>query len=82
MEDDSMISGLNVESERLLGADNLPPDYAKLTIEVDVRVRQAMIDTALSEKPAIVPTKSMSDILREQGDHHAAAKIDAGMNGP
>ena len=43
MEDDSLISGLNVESERLLGAGDLPADYAKLTIEVDVRVKQATI---------------------------------------
>ena len=43
MEDDALISGINVESERLLSDDNLPKDYAKLTIEVDVRVRQAMI---------------------------------------
>ena len=44
LEDDSLISGLNVETERLLTGDpNLPVDYAKLTIEVDVRVRQATI---------------------------------------
>jgi hypothetical protein len=43
LEDDSLISGLNVESERLLTADDLPRDYAKLTIEVDVRLKQATI---------------------------------------
>ena len=43
LEDDSLISGLHVESERLLGATDLPKDYAKLTIEVDIRVRQATI---------------------------------------
>ena len=43
MEDDSMLSGLNVESERLWGDSNLPADYAKLTIEVDVRIRQATV---------------------------------------
>jgi hypothetical protein len=41
LEDDSLISGLNIETERLLGGDNMPTDYAKLTIEVDVRVKQA-----------------------------------------
>jgi hypothetical protein len=40
LEDDSMISGLQVESERLLTQEDLPNDYAKLMIEVDVRVRQ------------------------------------------
>jgi hypothetical protein len=43
LEDDSMVSGLQVESERLLGDDDSSADYAKLTIEVDVRVRQATI---------------------------------------
>ena len=43
LEDDSMVSGLQVESERLLGGDNLQKDYAKLTIEVEVRVRAATI---------------------------------------
>jgi hypothetical protein len=43
MEDDSMISGLDVESERLLGANSEPDDYAKLTIEVDVRVKLATV---------------------------------------
>ncbi|WP_156929134.1 hypothetical protein [Bradyrhizobium sp. th.b2] len=43
LQDDSMVSGLAVESERLLGAQDHPADYVRLTIEVDVRVRQAMI---------------------------------------
>jgi hypothetical protein len=43
LEDDSLISGLQVESERLLGDQNNSADYAKLTIEVDVRVRQATV---------------------------------------
>jgi hypothetical protein len=43
MEDDSMISGLNVESERLWGDSSHPDDYAKLTIEVDVRVKRTTI---------------------------------------
>ena len=43
LEDDSRVSGLTVESERLLGAEGMPEDYAKLTIEVDVRVREALI---------------------------------------
>jgi hypothetical protein len=43
LEDDSLISGLSVESERLLGAADLPGDYAKLVIEVDVRVKQTTI---------------------------------------
>jgi hypothetical protein len=41
MEDDSLISGFNFESERLLAAGNMVPiDFVKLTIEVDVRVRR------------------------------------------
>jgi len=43
LEDDSMISGINVESERLWGAADHPKDFVKLTIEVDVRVKQATI---------------------------------------
>jgi hypothetical protein len=43
LEDDSLVSGLQVETERLLTDNNHPADYARLTIEVDVRVRQAMI---------------------------------------
>jgi hypothetical protein len=43
LEDDSLVSGLEVESERLLTGQNYPLDYVRLTIEVDVRVRQAMI---------------------------------------
>ena len=43
MEDDSMVSGFEVESERLLGDNNNAADFVRLTIEVDVRVRQATI---------------------------------------
>jgi hypothetical protein len=43
LEDDSLVSGLQVETERLLTDNNHASDYARLTIEVDVRVRQAMI---------------------------------------
>jgi hypothetical protein len=43
MEDDSMVSGFEIESERLLGDQNNSADFARLTIEVDVRVRQATI---------------------------------------
>jgi hypothetical protein len=38
-----MVSGLQVETERLLTDQNHPADYARLIIEVDVRVRQATI---------------------------------------
>lgn len=41
LEDDSMVSGLDVQSERLLTDQNHPKDYARLIIEVDVRVREA-----------------------------------------
>lgn len=43
LEDDSMVSGFEVESERLLGDENNAKDFVRLTIEVDVRVRQATI---------------------------------------
>ena len=43
LEDDSLISGLSVESERLWGGTDLPRDFVKLNIEVDVRVKQATI---------------------------------------
>jgi hypothetical protein len=43
LEDDSLVSGLNVETERLLTGANFPNDYTRLVIEVDVRVRQATI---------------------------------------
>jgi hypothetical protein len=43
LEDDSLVSGLQIESERLLTDQTNPPDYVRLNIEVDVRVRQAMI---------------------------------------
>src|SRR5262249_29612296 len=43
LEDDSQISGLSVESERLWGSADMPPDHVHLTIEVDVRVTQATI---------------------------------------
>jgi len=39
MEDDSMISGLEIESRRLL-AGSAPADYARIFIEVDVRARE------------------------------------------
>ena len=41
MEDDSMLSGLDVQSERLLTGQNFSRDHVKLVVEVDVRVRQA-----------------------------------------
>jgi hypothetical protein len=43
MEDDAMVSGFEVESERLLGDQNNAADFVRLIIEVDVRVRQATI---------------------------------------
>lgn len=43
LEDDSLVSGISVESERLLTDQNHTGDFVKLTIEVDVRVRQATI---------------------------------------
>jgi hypothetical protein len=43
LEDDSMISGLESESERLLGDNPIIPDFVKLMIEVDVRIRRPMI---------------------------------------
>jgi hypothetical protein len=38
-----MISGLEIESERLLGDQSNSKEWVKLTVEVDVRVRQATI---------------------------------------
>jgi hypothetical protein len=43
IEDDSMISGLEIESERLLGNNQEEADYVKLFIEVDVRIKRPMI---------------------------------------
>lgn len=43
LEDDSLVSGLQIESERLLTDQNHPADFVRLNIEVDVRVRQATI---------------------------------------
>jgi hypothetical protein len=43
LEEDSLVSGIQVETERLLTDQNHPADYARLIIEVDVSVRQAMI---------------------------------------
>jgi len=43
LEDDAFVSGFQIESERLLGDQNNSADYVRLTIEVDVRVRQATI---------------------------------------
>jgi hypothetical protein len=38
-----MISGFEIESERLLGDQGNSKEWVKLTIEVDIRVRQATI---------------------------------------
>lgn len=43
MEDDQLVSGLQIESERLLGAGEHPKDWVRLNIEVDVRIKQATI---------------------------------------
>ena len=43
LENDAFVSGLQIESERLLTDKSNPPDYVRLNIEVDVRVRQAKI---------------------------------------
>jgi hypothetical protein len=43
LEDDSLVSGLEIESERLLTDQNHSNDYVRLVIEVDVRVRRATI---------------------------------------
>ena len=43
LEDHFMVSGLQVESERLLTDQTQSADFAKLFIEVDMRVRQATI---------------------------------------
>jgi hypothetical protein len=43
LEDDSFVSGLNIESERLLTDQNHAADYVQLIIEVDVRVQQATV---------------------------------------
>lgn len=44
LEDDSMISGFDIESGRLLSAHDVPSDdWVKLMIEVDVRVHQTTI---------------------------------------
>ena len=43
LEDDSLVSGVHVESERLLTDQNHSKNYVKLVIEVDIRVRQATI---------------------------------------
>ena len=43
LEEDSLVSGLQVESERLLTGSDHTADFVRLIIEVDVRVRQAMI---------------------------------------
>lgn len=40
LQDDSMVSGLEIQSERLLGDYHNNADFVKLTIEVDVRVRR------------------------------------------
>ena len=43
IEDDSLISGLHVETERLLAPGNNTTNYVRLIIEVDVRVKRATI---------------------------------------
>jgi len=43
MEDDSMVSGFEVESERLLGDQNSDPSFVRLNIQVDIRVSEATI---------------------------------------
>ena len=43
LEEDALVSGLEVQSERLLTDQNHPSDYVRLIIEVDVRVRQTTI---------------------------------------
>jgi len=42
LQDDSAVSGLKIETDRLLADSVSPKDYVRLIIEVDVRVRQAM----------------------------------------
>ena len=41
LEDNSLVSGLGIETERLLTDQSHSADFARLTIEVDVRVRLA-----------------------------------------
>lgn len=43
LEDDALVSSLDVKTERLLQGDNQPRDYVRLIIEVDVKVRYATI---------------------------------------
>lgn len=43
LEDDTLVSGLHVESERLLTDQSHSQDYVRLVIEIDIRVRQATI---------------------------------------
>ena len=43
MEDDATVSGVQVESERLLAHNNQGASYVEALIEIDVRVRQATI---------------------------------------
>ncbi len=43
LEEDSLVSGFEIESERLLGDPDNAADWVRLMIEVDVRVRQATI---------------------------------------
>lgn len=40
MEDDLLVSGLNMEGKKLLDGGDHPADYVNLHIEVDVRIRQ------------------------------------------
>jgi hypothetical protein len=43
LEDDSLVSGLNLESERLLTDQDHSKDFVRLVIEVEVRVRQTTV---------------------------------------
>ncbi len=47
LEDDSLISGLSVESQRLLMPQNTPGSFVKLIIEVDVRVSDSRTYNAI-----------------------------------
>jgi hypothetical protein len=40
LEDDGLVSGISVETARLLGSPTLPPNYVRLVAEVDVRVSE------------------------------------------
>jgi hypothetical protein len=40
LEDDSLVTGISIETARLLGAPTLPPNFVRLVAEVDVRVSE------------------------------------------